>query len=158
VTFTVKRDSWHYRWLLWYSATRDIDYYDAQDLVSLNAVEKNFMIFDRLPTDFCAYWRRVLLWPAIRIGLNLLCYVPLGVAIAVTGVSGLAGLGWVLASAVTLGLFGLVLGAGMWAIDAVKKKFTRKTARNGDEFIAHVAESMHGKFCSRVEYEEKSDA
>jgi hypothetical protein len=158
--FKVKRDSWHYRWLVYYSLILDSTSRGSRywpDLKNFNDAEKTYRDRRFPPTDFCAYWRAVLVWPALRLGINLVAWSLPFIVMYFAGLSGAVGFGivfgFIAAFAVAIALLGFAgLGLGK-----VRDWFWKKADEaKGDEFLAHVYESYKGKFCSKVEYEEKA--
>lgn len=142
--FTVNKNSWHYRWLIKYNSLVE------------DKPESQIETYMNLPTDFCAYWRNVLLWPALRLGFNIIPYIALVVIAITTGVYGLTGMGFFLT---TITILAIVITIGVLAVMAVQflwKKTATATTNfySKDELLNEAYKSYKEKYCQRVEYKD----
>jgi hypothetical protein len=149
--FKVNKSSWHYKWLLLYKTlNNDTDFFKLEDS-SYERMEhrRNW----ETPRDFCSYWRAVVVWPALRISLNILAMVPLLFALWFFSLAGITGFGFI---ALILGTFAGIAVGGTYIFNNLKKKITETVAdvtADKDSLIAHAYDSYKEKYCSLVEYE-----
>ncbi len=142
--FIVNKSSWHYRWMVTYNS------------ILLDMSKERVSISPRRhPKDFCSYWRNVLLWPAIRIGLNLLAYAVMIMAMYLLGLSGFTSAG--LGVAIMAGIFtALAIGYFIFAgIGWLGSKGVEKV--RGDELIKTAYDSYKENYCPLTEYKDNID-
>lgn len=135
--FVVNKNAWHYRWLTFYKSFNTDEWSKS-----------------KYPTDFCAYWRAVLLWPALRIGFNLLVnliIVGMLYFIFTTVVSGLLMTLGVVITVIALIVLMALFSVGWTKLsDKVKNKMQNL---DNDEFVSTAYSSYKNKFCKKVKYD-----
>lgn len=157
--FEIKKDAWHLKWLKWYRVLLKPDNFKSyKDTVITSDTPKNDNYF--LPKDFCSYWRAVLLWPAIRIGLNL--------AVLIAGIWILAILPYTTNALITalimLGVsIGIIAGIALilaivWGFDEIKKNANKIYDNIEDNSLFKTIHETYKKnFCPIIVYKEKED-
>lgn len=159
--FTIRPDSWHYKWLSWYSVHRDVWHPKSyrsdhiEDIKDFDPV-KYYANHYTQTYNFCAYWRKVLLWPALRFAFNIVPYIVVIAALLYFGIHGTLAMGALFFVGVFAGaalLLGLAFG-GIWAFDKFKMKATEVvTAVERTEFVGTMIQSYKNKMCPIVSYE-----
>jgi hypothetical protein len=149
--FKVNKSSWHYKWLLLYrQLNNDPDFFEYED-TGFERMEHRRKW--EAPRDFCSYWRAVMVWPALRIGLNALLMTPLLFALWFFSLSGLTGAGTL---AIIIGVIMAVVVVGAYVVSFIKKQISEKVEEitsDKDSLVAHAYDSYKEKYCSLVEYE-----
>lgn len=142
-------DFWHYKLLKLHLMSDDVHVIKHHDIGLFTSESPEPSDYtprpDKLPMDFCSYWRRVALWPAIALGINL---TLIGVGIVALLMSPLITtiLLW-LGTLVFILLVCLVIAGTIHVVekDIVKLK---------DEGLLKTKyNSVKSKYCPLVEYE-----
>lgn len=152
--FVVNKDAWHYRWLMFIEKAK----YNYLERKSDYEDFSGYMDWYK-PTNFCEYWRRVLLWPMINFFLVLLT-VGLLVVIVSIGYSS-AGLWYLLQIFGTLGyvagVFAVLIFLFMGTVE-VKDRIKRSAHKNKENNIFFSTYfSIKNKICPLLKYEVKED-
>lgn len=141
-SFIINRNSWHYKWFIYYSMMCREDF--SKDT---HEFEGNYSW--KFPRDFCSYWRQTIVWPALRIGLNTLVNLAILGVILYLGFPGIVGASGL--AIIIVGFFAALIGASVFISNSHDKivDFFKS-----DSLIAKAYESYEGKFCSTVEYKD----
>jgi len=159
--FKIKTNSWHYKWLSWYRFTRDVfeppssrtqqrKVFDAE----LDVTSYHSNHYSRI-TNFCKYWRCILLWPLLRFAFNIAPIVATISAIMYFGFGG-----FIIGGGAILGLaiVAAVLAAFVYvATFTLSKAGDVITAVEKTEFVGTIISTYKDKFCPLVTYESKND-
>lgn len=139
--FTVNKNSWHFRWLVAYTAC-------------LSDTSQEFVRNKdgALPMDFCSYWRNVILWPAIRITINLIPWAILIATFSYFGLSTAIGGGLMFLFLAMLFLAMALVSGGFWIIKKSARAIVKRPAN--DEFIAKIYHTYKENYCPMVEYKD----
>lgn len=158
--FKIKTNSWHYKWLSWYRFTRDVyepkSYYQSELVFEdkVKVADYHHEYYRRI-TNFCQYWRCVLLWPLLRFAFNLL---PIIAAISAMIYFGFGG--FVVGGSMLLffAIVAAVLGACIYATAFIINKTSDAiTAVEKTEFVGTIISTYKDNFCPLVTYESKND-
>jgi len=113
----------------------------------------------REPTNFCEYWRRVLLWPAINFFLVLL---TLGLLFVIVS-TGYAAAGWwyflqLLGTMIgTITCFALLLFMFIGTVEVKDKIKQTAHKHKEDNIFFSTYFSIKNKICPLLKYEDKND-
>lgn len=154
----VKRESWHYKWLA-YSGVMSI-YLNQKQFIDIRLQQGRKWVeiyeqaadygFLQKPTNFCQYWRNVILYPFVILFANLSIAIGLLVASILFPDVMLVGAG-----AVFLGLLALAIFAFFaLGISEVSGRVNKiKDDPNG--FVGNLYGMYKTKICKIMEYETK---
>lgn len=178
--FKVNKSSWHYRFLTWYTVSTKrlkpqpirewkafhdkygqlIDAY--HETVGYTDPYKTVWeddYFNPLPRNFCEYWRKTIINPALRIGFNIASYVGSALAfIYAYHVSGWTGFG-IAGAMVAIILSGAAIFFGLCVLFSninfgIKKKLRKFFIDADDDTLIGMAIKTHKeKVCVGVDYE-----
>lgn len=154
--FEVKRDSWHLRFLAWYTITRDV-FEPRGYTTSQHSTVDVYLSFYRRPENFCAYWRSVLLWPAIRFTINLAPYFVGAWALTKINLAGLGFglLGFFFFIVVSIAILATFAGVVYGAKKGAKKITGAVTNEDQNHFFAMAYKVYKNKFCPYMTFERK---
>jgi len=151
--FVVNKNSWHYRWMIFYNYLKDIGRikYYYEDFTPQSWYDKKYI----QPIDFCSYWRQAIIFPALRIGLNILLIIPAILAF-----------GFVIYGMITnpmggITLFSMIFGgillviAGLFILGGISHLITKARKRGIlDDNIAYMKyKSFKEKTCPMIKYD-----
>lgn len=158
----VKRNSWHYRWLAYTSIMlKYASHYTVIDLYLrennnsyVDAYEKITVMhnFIRKPTNFCQYWRNVLLYPVMTLILNL---VLVSLLTWLT-INNPATVGMVSLAMVIIILTFVALCVMLYGMETVSSKL-KKVKEDETSFIGNLYSSYKNNVCKLMEYEKNDD-
>lgn len=160
--FIIKKDSWHFKWMSWYVAIRDIWEppnwrFGETGTISTEDAVKNYVSNYNQPWNFCKYWRSALLWPAGRFLLNIIPYIAVIVTLNLVGftAAGFSVLFLVgVAAFLLLGICLAFLTVTVWK-KGVKTFSGAVTAAEQTSLFVAVYSSYKKKFCPAIKYEIK---
>lgn len=180
MAFTINKNAWHYKFLTWYTiitkqtepeAIREWEAQFDKDgkfiggayvLKGYKSPQEIVWEDNYLPSNFCQYWRRTVINPLLRFGVNIasygLCGFLLSVSISAAGYKGL--LVTVIGVTAVVACFALLF-LGLAYLDnkipelvRAIKNFWRKTfiAPDDDNLIGMVYKTHKDNICVDVEY------
>jgi len=160
-TFKVNKEGPLYKWLAWYYST--IHYVGSEDQTAYykwttwNRDKTPVAYYEEhktdRPYDFCQFWRHVLLWPAFRIGFNLVFFGVWGYVMSILiglmityPASAAVGFAMILAVFAFFALIAALIWLSGTAADKAKKVI------QGSSFANELYEAHKNKICKNVEY------
>ena len=154
--FNVQRASWHYRWMMVSKLLSNDSYLnymeDDDGMVDFDTLYQILSASNKLPRDFCSYWRVVLLWPSLRMMVSILAYCAALVLIAFHFVP------FILGFATIAGVFGVIGGGGALVLFLYTKiRYRHGNDHESQSLFGTMYASYKGKFCPIVTYEEIKD-
>lgn len=149
----VNKKSWHYKWYTFTKVTSSIIGNNFHAIKRRRARGQSWVeIHDGMffaPTNFCQYWRAVLVYPLVALLVNLsifslivagLAMNPMVMLYGILGVLGLIGILFVIAT--------LAVGS-----EYVSNK-TKEIVRSEDNLIGNIYKSYKNNICTKVNYED----
>jgi hypothetical protein len=170
MTFTVNKNSFHYRFLRWYTiqnrgiedTTEDVRFWigDQYGKGPMTAKQK----FDKylVPNNFCTYWRKTVINPLIRFSINIGLIAASGyflyIGLTFAPLAAIGFIAGILAAIAALG--GLAVGVGCILEDYRPhpirwiKNYFSEIADDPDTLIGMAIKSHNEKICVKVDYKD----
>lgn len=150
----VNKNSWHYKWYAFTKVSRNMLGDNFTRVKYRRSLGKSWVeIHDNLhhaPTNFCQYWRAVLIYPLVAALVNLSIFTVILAGL----VSNPIVVGWFIVGAV--GLFAvLALIAGLAIGTEAVQTRAKEMLQNEDNFFGNIYKSYKNKVCTKVIYEDK---
>lgn len=149
----VERNSWHYKWLAYTSVMgqytinmKQFNELRSRGLSYVDIYEYDKYMFKR-PTNFCQYWRAVLITPIASVVINTLFLGALA-SLAFMFPSGVAfGAGVIIAALALIFLIALVAGG----MDLFQKK-VESLKSDPKSFVGNAYNGYKNNVCTLMEY------
>jgi hypothetical protein len=154
--FEVNKNSWHYRWLALLFKLENRELY-AEWLENKKKgyswLTNDFYIDEGYPPgDFCAYWRAVLLWPALKIAISLSTIAGIIMLLSMANLKG--GLVFVVGLIGAILLISIVIGL-CWLFDYIENIKPRNVISNS--FFDEMYKTQKSKICPLIKYKNGSE-
>lgn len=155
----INKNSWHYKWLAYASVMNCYLYDNATTINDMRNEGKSYVEILELrfphmiPTNFCQYWRRVLVSFPLILAINLM--TVLGILVMTITYPGAA-----------LSIIGIIFTILIIATIAVAffigfteaKEIFRSKISESDSFISSAYDSYKGNICTLIEYKDNDNA